>query len=150
MVLHHSQTQATETDMHALSKLTIALDKKVLMKVSQSFRKEYAMVFLQRKEDSDQAFIAALLNLRKPTRRSGRRISITISLSDNEEQQMNKRTKKLHDHPSKAAKSKGMNLTNFRISLFILLECLFYTLCSVPNELDGMQLPDTVSGGSTP
>ncbi|GJR72593.1 hypothetical protein Tco_0084958 [Tanacetum coccineum] len=30
MLLHHSQTQATETDIHALSKLTIALDKKVM------------------------------------------------------------------------------------------------------------------------
>ncbi|GJR97142.1 hypothetical protein Tco_0269316 [Tanacetum coccineum] len=37
------------------------------------------------------------------------RVSITISLSDNEEHQMNKRTKKLHDRSSKTAKSKDLN-----------------------------------------
>ncbi|GJU76255.1 putative reverse transcriptase domain-containing protein [Tanacetum coccineum] len=44
------------------------------------------------------------------TRRSGRRVSITISLSDNEEQQMNKRMKKLHGRPSKTLNSKGLNV----------------------------------------
>ncbi|GKA04863.1 hypothetical protein Tco_0683983 [Tanacetum coccineum] len=39
------------------------------------------------------------------TRRSGRRVSITISLSHNEEQHMNKQTKKLHDRPSKTLNS---------------------------------------------
>nr|GEX24309.1 peptidase S10, serine carboxypeptidase, alpha/beta hydrolase fold protein [Tanacetum cinerariifolium] len=34
---------------------------------------------------------------------------MTISLSDNEEQQMNKRTKKLHDRPSITAKSKDID-----------------------------------------
>ncbi|GJY25307.1 hypothetical protein Tco_0400033, partial [Tanacetum coccineum] len=33
------------------------------------------------------------------------RVSITISLPDNEEQQANKRTKKLHYRPLKTAKS---------------------------------------------
>ncbi|GJT47934.1 protein FAR1-related sequence 5 [Tanacetum coccineum] len=40
-------------------------------------------------------------------KRRGRRVSITISMSDDEEQQKNKRMKKLHDRPSKTAKSKG-------------------------------------------
>ncbi|GKC82108.1 hypothetical protein Tco_1137825 [Tanacetum coccineum] len=42
-------------------------------------------------------------------KRRGKRVSITISMSDDEEQQMNKRTKKLHDRPSKTAKSKDFD-----------------------------------------
>ncbi|GKB44115.1 hypothetical protein Tco_0889057 [Tanacetum coccineum] len=42
-------------------------------------------------------------------RRRGRRVSITISMLDDEEQQMNKRTKKLHDRPLKTAKSKDFD-----------------------------------------
>lgn len=81
-----SQFQARETDIRALSELTRALDKKeailtelklvndglmsyknetgVEMKVSESFRKEYATVLLQLKEASDQV-TCALLNLRQ-------------------------------------------------------------------------------------
>ncbi|KVI11100.1 hypothetical protein Ccrd_010492 [Cynara cardunculus var. scolymus] len=90
-----SQIQAKETDIRALSELTRALDKKeailaelklvndglmshenetgIAMKVSESFKKEYAMVLLQLKEASDQAcgllmtnsVSSALLNLRQ-------------------------------------------------------------------------------------
>ncbi|KAI3752472.1 hypothetical protein L2E82_24505 [Cichorium intybus] len=81
-----SQIQARETDIHALSELTRALDKKeailkelklvndgltshknetgVTMNVSESFKKEYAMVLLQLKEASDQV-ASALANLRR-------------------------------------------------------------------------------------
>ncbi|KAJ9557042.1 hypothetical protein OSB04_011656 [Centaurea solstitialis] len=81
-----SQIQAKETDIRALSELTRALDKKeailtelklvnddlmsqknetgIAMKVSESFKKEYAMVLLQLKEASDQVS-SALLNLRQ-------------------------------------------------------------------------------------
>lgn len=81
-----SQIQARETDIRALSELTLALDKKEAiltelkavndglishknetgtdMKVSESFKKEYALVLLQLKEASDQV-TAALLNLRQ-------------------------------------------------------------------------------------
>ncbi|XP_076921903.1 protein ALWAYS EARLY 3-like [Bidens hawaiensis] len=81
-----SQVQARETDIQALAELTRALDKKeailtelkfvnnglmshrnstgVDMKVSESFRKEYAMVLLQLKEASDQV-TCALLNMRQ-------------------------------------------------------------------------------------
>ncbi|PWA60554.1 hypothetical protein CTI12_AA358410 [Artemisia annua] len=81
-----SQIQARETDIRVLSELTLALDKKEAiltelkavndglishknetgtdMKVSESFKKEYALVLLQLKEASDQV-TAALLNLRQ-------------------------------------------------------------------------------------
>ncbi|KAL8205923.1 hypothetical protein R6Q57_009474 [Mikania cordata] len=81
-----SQVQARETDIRALAELTCALDKKEAiltelkfvndglmshknetgmdMKVSESFRKEYAMVLLQLKEASDQV-TCALVNLRQ-------------------------------------------------------------------------------------
>ncbi|KAI3810539.1 hypothetical protein L1987_20156 [Smallanthus sonchifolius] len=81
-----SQVQARETDIRALAELTRALDKKEAiltelkfvndglmshknetgmdMKVSESFKKEYAMVLLQLKEASDQVTYA-LLNLRR-------------------------------------------------------------------------------------
>ncbi|KAJ0734567.1 putative transcription factor MYB-related family [Helianthus annuus] len=81
-----SQVQSRETDISALADLTRALDKKeailtelkfvndglmshknntgIDMKVSESFRKEYAMVLLQLKEASDQVTYA-LLNLRQ-------------------------------------------------------------------------------------
>lgn len=81
-----SQIQAKETDIRALSELTRALDKKeailtelklvndglmshknetgIAIKVSESFKKEYAMVLLQLKEASDQVS-SALLNLRQ-------------------------------------------------------------------------------------
>ncbi|CAI9266790.1 unnamed protein product [Lactuca saligna] len=57
-----SQIQARETDIHALS-----LSKNetgVPMNVSESFKKEYAMVLLQLKEASDQV-ASALANLRR-------------------------------------------------------------------------------------
>ncbi|CAI9266668.1 unnamed protein product [Lactuca saligna] len=69
-----SQIQARETDIHALS-----LSKNetgVPMNVSESFKKEYAMVLLQLKEASDQV-ASALANLRRrntypePTSRIG-------------------------------------------------------------------------------
>lgn len=81
-----SQIQSRETDIRALSDLTRALDKKEAiltelklvndglmshknetgsdMKLSESFKKEYALVLLQLKEASDQV-TSALLNLRQ-------------------------------------------------------------------------------------
>lgn len=81
-----SQIQARETDIRALAELTRALDKKEAiltelklvndgltshknetgndMNVSESFKKEYAMVLLQLKEASEQVTFA-LLNLRQ-------------------------------------------------------------------------------------
>ncbi|XP_071696866.1 protein ALWAYS EARLY 3-like isoform X2 [Rutidosis leptorrhynchoides] len=81
-----SQIQSRETDIRALSELTRALDKKeailaelklvndglmthknetgVDMKLSESFKKEYALILMQLKEASDQV-TSALLNLRQ-------------------------------------------------------------------------------------
>ncbi|XP_071726393.1 protein ALWAYS EARLY 3-like isoform X2 [Rutidosis leptorrhynchoides] len=81
-----SQIQSRETDIRALSELTRTLDKKeailaelklvndglishknetgVDMKLSESFKKEYALVLMQLKEASDQV-TSALLNLRQ-------------------------------------------------------------------------------------
>ena len=55
------------------------------------------------------------LPAKKRKLRTGRRVSITISMSDNEESNANKRRKMLHDRPSKTSKSKGIDV--FKLSV---------------------------------
>ncbi|GJW40663.1 heat shock cognate 70 kDa protein 2-like protein [Tanacetum coccineum] len=67
------------------------------------------------------------------TRRSGRRVSITISLSHNEEQHMNKRTKKLHDRPSKTLNSIGLNVHKECSKTVLLRKALANALSIAPS-----------------
>ena len=55
------------------------------------------------------------------TRRIRRKLSITICVSDNEEQQANKRMKMRHDRPSKTPNYIGNNVIRCRIVLLISL-----------------------------
>ncbi|KAL7584291.1 hypothetical protein Lser_V15G44887 [Lactuca serriola] len=169
-----SQIQARETDIHALSELTRALDKKeailkelklvndslsshknetgVAMNVSESFKKEYAMVLLQLKEASDQV-ASALANLRrrntypgiamptwqKPNPNSGPVVDPTTSNHDNNfpssnqlapnvieilKSSRNEAHKLVHTALQGMSKIKEEHNNNVRSSVVAVLHCL--------------------------